>query len=443
VTERGVNTLDLELADLRQQKALFDNTWTLATALATAAAVSCWYFRLIQFDIAPLLWTLVTLAVVQLAISAYGRQVESCGRVRSLAFLAQLFGTLLIGIAWHLYGGLQQPVFPLLIVLPLLPGVLLLNVWQLQAAVCALLIVLASGVLLSPDGNSFLVQRDGLGLVPAHIVPDWMPRSAVVFPDVNTSPMFDLVLMIAVAVIAVALGASARALASLYRRSAERLRMVSVQLARAEELRSEILTRAPCAMIMVASSNGRILGASEAFAREFGVVEPVGQFLFDAVAFSYPSAIKRLLQSGGEHLQTVTLGKLDVVLRVRADRIDFDDSPATLLVIERQDGLCWRGQVDALDDPAIGVNAQGLILVSNRAAQSFFNLSTDGSSAVGLFDTATARWWNIEPLESARRLLDRNGRRYLVSIHRQRIADSIGEISFIRVCDATTDLRAA
>jgi hypothetical protein len=433
---------DPDLEELRQQKALFDNTWTLVTALALGSVVLCWYFRLAQIDIAPLIWSLFGLALAQWLLSAYDPLKDSQAGLRWMGLASQLLGTTLMGFAWHLFGGLQQPIFPLFIVLPLLPGALLLGFWQQQMAIAALLVVLLSGMLLSPNGNSFLEQRDGLGIVST-LLPSWVPRSRAVFPDVNTSPMFDLIMVIATAVIGVALSASARTLASLYRRGADRLRTLSVDLARQQRLGSELLARSPCAAVLVSCGNGRILGASDVFAREFAVPDPIGRFLLDAVSFSYPTVIRRLLQTGGEHIQQAQLGGRDLILRVRVEQLSYTESPTSLLILEQLDGLCWRAEVDALDEPALAISDRGCVLAANRAARALFGGSHDGAPADDLFGAGDGRWWSIAPLESARRLLERDGRRYLVSIRRERIADSIGEMSFIRVYEYTAPAKVA
>jgi hypothetical protein len=50
-----------------------------------------------------------------------------------------------------------------------------------------------------------------------------------------------------------------------------------------------------------------------------------------------------------------------------------------------------------------------------------------------LFGTGAGHWWNIAPLEVTRRILERNGQRYLAWIRRDKVAPSIGELTFIRL----------
>ena len=70
--------------------------------------------------------------------------------------------------------------------------------------------------------------------------------------------------------------------------------------------------------------------------------------------------------------------------------------------------------------------------VSNSSAARIFGATAAGITAAELFETGGA-WWDIAPLESARRLLDRGEHRYLASVRRERVAESIGELSIVHL----------
>jgi PAS domain-containing protein len=108
-------------------------------------------------------------------------------------------------------------------------------------------------------------------------------------------------------------------------------------------------------------------------------------------------------------------------------------SQVTALSIESCDEMCWRGEVDALDEAVFAVNSRGRVVFLNRSARALFGEGVEGGAAAGLFDTGGTRWWDIAPLQSARRMLDRGDHRYLASIRRERVAASIGELSFVQL----------
>lgn len=431
-----------EIHDLLHHKVMFDNTWTLATVLAAALALLCWYFRLAQVGIGPIICTLAGLAVVQLGITSLAGLAPTGSRLRLLALASHIAGTVLLGVAWHLFGGIQQPLFPLFAVLPLVPAALLLSFWQEQAALLSLLAVLISGVLLSPDTNSFIQERYGIGLLSQHALPAWIPRSRTAFPDVSTSPAYDLMLIISVGVLAMAVSTTARALVSLCRRATGRVSALEQERDRLVELNSQLILRAPATEVLVASGTGSIVAASDRFARAFDVANPQGRFLLDAVSFAYPDVIRRLMLAGGEEIQGATLRDREVVLRLRAEIMGSGASQMTALSIEPCEEICWRGALDALDEPVMAVSSRGAIVFLNRAASQMLGDQAARAAAASLFDTPGA-WWDIAPLESARRILKRGPHSYLAAVRRERVAESIGELSIVHLRERPSAASAA
>jgi len=104
-----------------------------------------------------------------------------------------------------------------------------------------------------------------------------------------------------------------------------------------------------------------------------------------------------------------------------------------MLNIESCDEICWRGALDSLEEPALVVNFRGRVMFLNRAALAVFGEAAEGIEAETLFDSAATRWWDIAPLECARRVLQRGGHSYLASIRRERIAPGIGDLSFVHL----------
>src|SRR5579871_1817182 len=100
---------DSAMSEARAHKLVVDNSWTFVTVLAAALVVLCWYFHLGQVSVGPVIWTLSGLAVTQLAINSRAQRVGSSSQLRLLTLASQIVGTALMGVAWHLCGGLQQP----------------------------------------------------------------------------------------------------------------------------------------------------------------------------------------------------------------------------------------------------------------------------------------------------------------------------------------------
>jgi PAS domain-containing protein len=422
--------------DLRQRKALFESTWTLAIVLSAIGAIVSWYFGFSRLEVAPIVWTLTGLTIAQVLMNGQSDRLRSDDEVRRWAFISHLVGIVVMGVAWHLDGGLQQPTLAFLLMLPLFSGAMLFNFWQQQVATALVIAVLASGALLSSDTNSFIEQRYGLSVITAQQLPDWLPRSRVAFSDVSTSPMYNIILTVTLAVLAIALSATARSIQSLAARFISRTRGLQEETHRAQELSAQLMTKSPCSEVLLAAGSGRILHASERFTIGFDVPPTeTGPFLLDAVHFAYPSVIKRLIAQGGDEIQAATLRGRSVVLRIRARLIDVGATPMTRMQIESYDEICWRGSLDAIDEPTFAIDSHGCVVYLNKAATGALGDAAEGSQAAALFGGGqkTVRWWDIAPLDSAKRVLDLGGRRYTASIRRERIAESIGDICFVHL----------
>jgi PAS domain-containing protein len=139
------------------------------------------------------------------------------------------------------------------------------------------------------------------------------------------------------------------------------------------------------------------------------------------------------MQSGGEEVQGATVRGREVVLRIRAELLGSGASQLASLSIESCDEICWRGAVDAFAEPVFAINSRGCVAFLNRAALQLLGSDASGVAASTLFGTGAARWWDIAPLDSARRILDWRGHRYMASMRRERVAESIGELSIVRL----------
>jgi PAS domain-containing protein len=413
-------------------RAVFDSVWTLTTLLTTALLVVCWYFGLAQVSIVPAIVLLSALTASQLALTMSTRHYQGM-LLRRVVLSSQLLGTTVLGIVWHLAGGLQQPVLALLIVVPLLPAFALLNLWQRTCAGVALVMVLISGLLLaSTPTNSFLQERYGLQLT-FHSLPTWLPHSHSAFTDVSTSAPYDLMLVVSAVVLTVALAATAGIVATLSEQLNSRTLSLASEVERLRQLNTQLMVHAPSADLLVASATGRIVTASLRFAQEFNWTATPGSFLLDFVSFRFPEIIRRLMIEGGEDIQIAAIKGQEYLLRVRAVVAGQPGDQLSRMCFERCDELAWRGEVNALDEPIFAINGKGQVLFPNRAAVELFGNTMEGRLAESLFEGSADHWWDISPLVTARRVVRRGTERYVASIRRERLASSVTEMTIVRL----------
>jgi len=90
----------------------------------------------------------------------------------------------------------------------------------------------------------------------------------------------------------------------------------------------------------------------------------------------------------------------------------------------------WRGALDALEQPAFAINSRGNVAVLNRQARAMFGEHVEGFPVADLFDTGT-RWWDIAPLDAARRTVSRGDQQFVAAIRREQIAESVGDVTCV------------
>jgi PAS domain-containing protein len=415
-------------------RATFDHAWLLTTLLAAALLIVSWYLGFVSINVVRAVSLLALLTGAQLGLVSATRHVRDTHALQRAVLGSQLLGTVIIGSVWHLAGGLQQPLFPVLILLPLLPAFLLLNLWRRFLACATLVLVLLTGALLSPNAaNSFLDDRYGLRTMQLPSLPDWIPRSHIAFADVSTSTPYEIMLVTTLAVVTIALAATAGVVAALSGKLQQRSLHLRDEVSRLQALNHQLIAAAPAAEILVASSTGKIVSASERFCREFAWRPSAGSFLLDATTFRYPDVIKRLLATGGEDVQAVLVQGREMFVRVHAVPVGATDESLTRVCFERSDELAWRGAVNALDEPVFAVNAASQVVFPNRAMLELFGATVEGRVAETLFDGSADRWWDISPLNSARRIVRHGTNRYIATIRRERLTSSIGDVTLVRL----------
>ena len=122
------------LLALKERKRLLDDVWLLTLLVIFVAVGLPWYLRLLEIDFAPVAWSLFTYGLLYLAISFAADALRTGRSLLIVIGALQAAGVLFIGFVWHLTGSLQNPMFLLLFVIPVIAGSFILVSWQSYAA---------------------------------------------------------------------------------------------------------------------------------------------------------------------------------------------------------------------------------------------------------------------------------------------------------------------
>src|SRR6185436_5269360 len=193
----GTSAISEELIALKERKRLLDDVWMLTLMVLFVAVGVPWYLRALDIDFAPVAWSLFGYGVLYVLSTFAADKIGSERRLMSLIRMIQATGIIFLGFIWHLSGNLQNPMFLLVFVLPIVAGSLILASWQSFINVCLSIITVSMIALLDGPELRWYATQTGpwakrfIELIPASSMTKQNP-----FPSLNSPPSYFFVLLI-------------------------------------------------------------------------------------------------------------------------------------------------------------------------------------------------------------------------------------------------------
>lgn len=355
----------------------------------------------VEIDFASCALALLALAVIHLGFAVAGARAAARPqpRTRLLAAL-HLLGVVAVAFIWQRAGGLQNPVFLAVFMLPVI-GAVFISRWQsyVTAAVSVAIVgLMASGQAPAAGQPHWYVP----GLRAAG---EWLssvgrpagggdrPFAAFYAPAGYYAALLEV---FAVAMFGCAV--AAEYLRTFYDRLNAQLATARSETVRSRTLWSELLEELPLPAALVDAETREILGASAlAVGRWGGGGSLAGRELFEVVHFSYPEAIEALIggRDGVEPLCMVRMGARLLATEVRVQHLAEDGRRLALVTVsDTTDAFCVRAALDAVEHAALVVDAPGRVLVINSPARAVFPEAKPGSELSRLVPGAAAAWWD-------------------------------------------------
>jgi hypothetical protein len=135
-------------------------------------------------------------------------------------------------------------------------------------------------------------------------------------------------------------------------------------------------------------------------AKFFGGEESVvGRDFFQALHFSYPEAVQRLVDGAGgvERQSMLRLGDQLLATEVRVEHVAQQGRRFALVLInDMTEALCVRAALDVAEHAAVVADSLGRVLAFNKPARALFSGTQVGAEVSRLlpqFDSGT-RWWD-------------------------------------------------
>jgi len=386
---------------------LLDDLWLVAIVAILFAAGLPWLVSSFDIRFGAALLGLLALAAVHVGFTVLTAPAPGIHpwRKRVLSVL-HAAGVVVVALIWHYAGGIHNPAFLLVFVLPVI-GAIFLSRWQPYViAVLALLAVAAVALNESPE-----LRWYASGLAPQIA---WLSglfggpaAESEPFPGFYAPPGYFVVLLQVFAILMVGCAFAAEYLGSVFDRLHADHVTARAEAERAQQLWANLVEELPLAAALVDTRTLQVVSQSH----ELAALCPdgasaVGRKLTEVVQFSYPEIIEELANGIGGTAQHVALhrGGGLILARVRAQPIPYKGRRLALILIEEMtETFAVRAALDVAEQAIVVLDSQDRVLAFNRPALALFSATRVGADAEALLaqPNAPPRWW--EPGLTGRR----------------------------------------
>jgi PAS domain-containing protein len=386
---------------------LLDDLWLLAIFSILFAAGVPWLTGSLDIQVGAALLGLLALAAIHIGFTVLTTPAPgiNLGRRRALALLHAL-GVVVVALIWHYAGGVHDPAFLLVFVLPVI-GAIFLSRWQPYAiAVLAILCVAAVALGESPELRWY---ASGLAPQAAALTRLFGGASAGSdpFPGFYAPPGYYLVLLEGFAVLMIACAFAAEYLGSVFDRLHGALATSQAEAERGQRLWSSVIEELPLPAVLVDARTEQVVAESGELATVAADGAPAtGRKLTEAIHFSYPEIVEELVNGAGGEAQHVVLrrGGEICLTRIRVQHIPYKGRRLALIIIEdTTQAFALRAALDVAEQAILILDSQDRVLAFNRPAHALFSAARAGADAAALLalPDSAPRWW--EPGLTGRR----------------------------------------
>ena len=386
---------------------LLDDLWLVTVVAILFAAGLPWLLSSFDIRFGAALLGLLGLAAVHIGFTVLTAPVPGIHPWRKRALtIFHAIGVVVVALIWHYAGGIHNPAFLVVFVLPVI-GAIFLSRWQPYViAILAMLAVTAVALSESPE-----LRWYASGLAPQVAWLTGLFGDASVasepFPGFYAPPGYFVVLLQVFAILMAACAFAAEYLGSVFDRLHADHVAARAEAERAQQLWANLIEELPLPAALVDTRTLQIVSQSGELAAWSADGAPtVGRKLTEAVNFSYPEIIEELANGVGGTAPNVALhrgGEL-FLARVRAQPIPYKGRRLALILIEETtESFAVRAALDVAEQAIVIVDSRDRVLSFNRPALALFSATRLGADAQDLLTQpdAPARWW--EPGLTGRR----------------------------------------
>jgi PAS domain-containing protein len=381
---------------------LLDDAWLLTIFAVLLAIALPWFVSGLHIEFAATTAGLLALAAVHVMLAALSG-VRPRSQRRETVWLSSLhaLGVITMAYIWDHAGGLQNPLFLAVFALPVI-GSIFLSRWQpyLMAALATLLVVLVASSE-APELRWYAPWLDVAGGWLDTLLGRAGGRADPAFPTFYAPSQYFVVLLEVFAIMLFACAVAAEYLANIFDRLDAQMWAARAEAARGQELWSALVEQLPVPAVLLDAGTHEVVGASAAALKRFltGAEPIVGRDFFQAIQFSYPEPIERLID-GADGVEQLCMVRLDgrlLATEIRVQHLAQHGRRFALVVInDTTEDFCVKSALDVAEYATLVVESHGRVVALNKPARALFGGAAPGadlSSLVQQGNPAT-RWWD-------------------------------------------------
>jgi PAS domain-containing protein len=356
----------------------------------------------LEIDFAVCALGLLALAVIHVGFAVVAARMAPRPQLRTrLLTTLHLLSVVTVAFIWQRAGGLQNPLFLAVFVLPVI-GAVFISHWQsyVTAALSVVTVaVMASGQAPPAEPHWYVPGFSAAAAWLSSIGRLLIGASGRPFAAFYAPAGYYAALLQVFAVVMFGCAVAAEYLRTVYDRLNAQVAMARSETLRSQALWSGLVEELPLPAALVDAETHEILCASAISKWGTSAGTIAGREFFEVVQFSYPEAIEALIggRGGVEPLSMVRMGDQLLATEVRVQHIAQNGRRLALVIVsDTTEGFCVRAALDAADHAALVVDASGRVLAINRPARAVFPEAKAGTQVSRLVPEAGAgaAWWN-------------------------------------------------
>jgi hypothetical protein len=379
---------------------LLDDVWLLTIGAILLAIGIPWLSGGFEVQIGVAGWAILALGAIHMAFTFLASPVH-LGRWRNHALtLLNAIGVILIGFVWAHVGALQNPLFLMVFVLPVLGSVFLSRWHPFLIASVSVLVVGIVALSRTPELRSYVSGLLGTGAWLVNLFGRQSLDTEGSFAGFY-APMGYLVTVLQIfAIVLFACAVAAEYIGANFERLLLNSMLARSESERAQALWATLIERLPVPAVLVDPASLRIVGCSDA-ARVYlrsGEVSLEGRELFEVAQFSFVDLVQELIAGavGSASVTAIHLADEVRLTQVRALPVIHRKRRLALLTLEDvTEAFCLRAAWDTSEYAALVVDAFGRIRAFNKPTATLFSGVKVGANADQLLSQLVAGmpWW--------------------------------------------------